>query len=137
MIHPPTLVIRRFSSGSPSGAKKPGFIRNFDPEEFWEASYFQKVERFNPYHLPYPAVRLQWLVDRQADYNHIMAVLGASASLSCAMTHPAEKISFFRRVSGSPPRVIVPNTEKYQLINNQELVIRRVRGFLSKIEFLN
>ena len=69
---------------------------------------------------------LFWLKDTPSTYNHIMAVVGASASLSCAMSHPAEKVTFFRSVNGSPPQLITPNSEKYQFINNQELVIRKV-----------
>lgn len=42
------------------------------------------------------------------------------------MSHPAKKVKFFRAISGSPLSEIRVNGGKYQLINDQELVIRRV-----------
>ena len=58
--------------------------------------------------------------------NAVAASQDSNIIISCLMSHPAKKVRFFKYSTGGPAKEIQITDSKYRLINDQELVIRRV-----------
>lgn len=70
--------------------------------------------------------KLAWLKNSPETFNAVTSPPRSSVVISCEMTHPAKKVKIYREVPGSPLTEILSNGKKYQVINNQELVIHEV-----------
>ena len=69
------------------------------------------------------------MVNKPDVFNAVETRLGASAIISCAMSHPAKKIRFYKKsADGSQLLPLVIDGVKYQLLNLQELVIHKVKN---------
>lgn len=73
---------------------------------------------------------LKWIKDTPQLKNAIQTKLGSSAILSCAMSHPAKAVTFYKKLEtdGGKLSPLVIDGDKYQLLNRQELVIYDVQN---------
>jgi len=67
-------------------------------------------------------------VDKPDVFNAVEARVGASVILSCAMSHPAKKIRFYKKSADGNLLPLVIDGSKFQLLNLQELVIHKVKN---------
>lgn len=73
---------------------------------------------------------LKWIKDTPQLMNTIQTKLGSSTILSCAMSHPAKAVTFYKKLEtdGGKLSPLVIDGKKYQLLNRQELVIYNVQN---------
>ena len=92
----------------------------------------QQLLKFNNFLLLFFSGRLlKWIKDNPQLMNAVQTRLGSPIIISCAMTHPAKKVTFYNKSEsdgGKLSPLALTNGTKYQLLNLQELVIYDVQN---------
>lgn len=71
-------------------------------------------------------MKLYWINNKPESYNAVTTQVESAVIISCALSHPSKKVNFYNTLRSDDKQKIRIDGIKYQLINNQELVILRV-----------